>query len=1007
VKTLLKPGQALDSGFEILDIVELKELEAEGIWVRHRSGAEVFHILNDDEENLFAFAFATVPEDSTGVAHILEHSVLCGSEHYPLKDAFLVLAQGSLQTFLNAWTFPDKTVYPASSVNERDYFNLMGVYGDAVFRPLLSKWTFMQEAHRLSFVTNDVTSDMPSGGEEKLSITGVVYNEMKGAYSSLDTYAGDWSVRSVLPDTPYAFDSGGDPEEIPNLSWEGLKEFHRKKYAPANCRIFLAGNIPTEKQLAFLSEHFLASIPGGKPAAPVPKASLWDAPKTFSVPCPAGGDSKSTVFLSWRCTDSLDSAETLALGALAETLLGHDGSPLTRLLIESGLGEDLSPVSGLESELRELLFTVGLRGVDTQNGRDRQIEALILGELERLAREGIKREEIDAAILSMEFANREIRRAGGAPYSLVWMRRSLKSWIHGGRPWDSLLFVPGFSELKRRLAENPRYMESLIRRYLLDNPHRALVSVIPETDFLEKQEAALETSLAKKAASLSGTEREAIKEKAAALERFQSEGDSPEALAKIPHLSRKDLEPVPEKVLREIQDARGAPVLTHELFTNGVTYGDFAFPLDILESEDYPWLPLFSRSVVSLGLPGMDYGEVSSLLARTAGGFYSILQTGSAASGSAVTAALPGGILDLFGREWIIFRLKALDEKFGASLDLTLRLITEADFTDQRRIRDLVLEMKNDVDSSLAPAGHNYSASRSNRFFNRSRYVDELWGGITQLEFTHTVAALTTAEICKTLTRIRDTIASRSGFIGNVTGSAAAINSALGEISGRFTSFGPPKPRNPRCGEMGFTEANPPSAEVLASPSLQVGFAAMSLRGSPYTDPRTGAETVLAHRLSTGALWEDIRMKGGAYGAFASSNGVEQSFAFSTYRDPNPLRSLEAFPAILRKEGETRCDEDSLEKTVIGSFSKEKRPQTGAEKGLVDFFRFLYGIEDCQRERKLRSMVSVTPEEITAAASRIAASAGSSPGIPVILAGTAAAEQAAAKLGAGIRELPV
>jgi Zn-dependent M16 (insulinase) family peptidase len=680
------------------------------------------------------------------------------------------------------------------------------------------------------------------------------------------------------------------------------------------------------------------------------------------------------------------------------------------LLIESGLGEDLSPVSGLESELRETLFTVGLRGVDTEKVRDKQIEALVLGELERLVREGIKGEEIDAAILSMEFANREVRRAGGAPYSLVWMRRSFKSWIHGGCPWDSLLFVPGFSELKRRLAENPKYMESLIRRYLLDNPHRALVSVIPEADFLEKQEAALESSLAKKAAALSDAERRGIKEKAAALDRFQSAGDSPEALARIPHLSRKDLDPVPEKVHRDIRDARGAPVLTHELFTNGVSYGDFAFPLDILESTDYLWLPLFSRSVVSLGLPGMDYGEVSSLLTRTAGGFYAILQTGSAAAGSAATTAVPGGILDLAGRDWIIFRLKALDEKFGPSLDLALRLITEADFTDQRRIRDLVLEMKNDVDSSLAPSGHSYAAARSGRFFSRSRYVDELWSGVSQLEFVHTAAALDTAEICKNLTRIRDAIVSRGGFIGNLTGSAGAIGAAWGEITGRFASFGPPKPRNPRWEETGSTEADRPAAEILSSPSLQVGFAALSLRGSSYAEPCIGAETVLAHRLSTGALWEDIRMKGGAYGAFAGSDGLEQCFSFATYRDPNPLRSLEAFPVILQKEGKSPCDKESLEKAVIGSFAKEKRPRTSAEKGFGDFLRFLYGIEDHRREEKLRSMVEVTPEEITAAAARLAAGASAAeppPGIPVILAGPAIAEQAAAKLGTGIRELPV
>ncbi|WP_010262190.1 insulinase family protein [Treponema primitia] len=1006
----------LQSGFEILETVDLAELEAKGIWARHvKSGAEVFHILNKDTENLFGFAFATAPEDSTGVAHILEHSVLCGSANYPLKDAFLVLAQGSLQTYLNAWTFPDKTVYPASSVNEQDYFNLMAVYGDAVFRPLLSEWTFMQEGHRLSFEENPGEGAGAKPGA-KLSITGVVYNEMKGAYSSLDEYAGRWSVRAVLPDTPYAFDSGGDPEKIPDLTWEGLKEFHRRKYSPANCRIFLAGNIPTEKQLSFLNEKFLSVLPAGNAAPPIPRAKRWTAPQNITIPSPAGGEQKSTVVLSWLCGDTTDMNETIALGALTEILLGHDGSPLTRLLIESGLGEDLAPATGLENESRETLFSAGLRGVDRQNGNgdiSGKIEKLIMDELRRLASDGIPKEEIEAALLSMEFSNREIRRSGG-PYSLVWMRRSLRSWLHGARPWDSLLFVPAFTELKHRLAKDSRYFEKLIETYLLDNPHRALVSVDPEEGFQEKKDAVLAEALAKKEAALSETGRRDILEKAAALETLQSEGESPEALATIPHLSRKDLVPEIEAVPREILDARGIPALTHELFTNGITYLDMAFPLDILEPADYPWFPLFSRCVVSLGLPGMDYGAVSSLLARTTGAFYATLQTGSCLPGFSRTAALPTGILDLRGRDWLCFRLKALDERIPDSLNLVRRIITEADFSDQRRIRDLVLEMKNDTDSSLAPAGHSYAMGRSGRLFSRSHAVEEIWNGISQLETVHKIADTDTAEICRVLIRIRDTLISRGGLLVNITGNAGAIRGAVKGAAEAFSSFGAPRPRNTlTAAETPFFDqlkngADTPRAEVLSSPSLQVGFAAVTLPGSFLNTPRPGIEPVLAHQLSTGALWEEIRMKGGAYGAFAHPDLAEGIFSLSTYRDPGPLRSLEAFPGILEAAARDTPDEEALTKAVIGSFAQETRPRTGAEKGLSDFVRFLYGIEDGHRANKLQSMVSITPEELCAAAKRLAAAAGEQGrGIPTVIAGTAEAEKAAAKLGVEIRKLPV
>jgi Zn-dependent M16 (insulinase) family peptidase len=1020
----------LDSGFEILETIDLTELEAKGIWARHiKSGAEVFHILNDDKENLFGFAFATAPEDSTGAAHILEHSVLCGSENYPLKDAFLVLAQGSLQTFLNAWTFPDKTVYPASSINEQDYFNLMAVYGDAVFRPLLSEMTFMQEGHRLVFSPSENTntefpvpedSERPSRGE--LHITGVVYNEMKGAYSSLDEYAGRWSIRAVLPGTPYAFDSGGDPEKIPELTWEGLRDFHRRKYCPANCRIFLAGNIPTEKQLSFLNEKFFSALPAGEAAPPIPKAKRWTAPQNITIPCPAGAEQKSQVVLSWLCNTgspgAVDPSEVIALSALTEILLGHDGSPLTRLLIESRLGEDLAPVTGLESEFREIVFTAGLRGVDKPGNTEEKIEKLMLGELQRLASGGIPKEEIEAALLSLEFTNREIRRSGG-PYSLVWMRRSLRSWLHGGRPWDSLLFVPLFTELKRRLSEDSRYFEKLIQQYLIDNPHRARITIAPREGFQEQKDAVTAEELAKKEAGLSKEERQAIIEKAAKLEKVQNESDSPEALAAIPHLSRKDLVPQIETIPRELLDLRGIPAMTHELFTNGISYGDFFLPLDILESNDYPWLPLFSRSVVSLGLPGMDYGEVSSLLARTAGAFYAVLQSGSSLRGASASAALPTGTLDLIGRDWINFRLKTLDEKIPESLDLVLRLITEADFSSRRRIRDLILEMKNDMDSSLAPSGHSYAADRSGRLFSRARAVDELWNGITQIEFIHRIAAMDTAEICGTLSRIRDTLVNHGGLLVNVTGNAAAITKMRKGIAERFGDFGAPRPRNIRsAGEAPFfamvkgdnnraVRGEVPPAEVLSSPSLQVGFAAMTLKGSSLKTREAGTEAVLAHRLSTGALWEDIRMKGGAYGAFAQSDGVEETFSLSTYRDPGPLRSIEVFPAILKEAAQAIPDEETLTKAVIGSFSRETRPRTAAEKGHADCLRFLYGIEDRRRKAKLESIVSITDAELAAAAERLAGSAETGPGIPTVIAGPGEAEKAAAKLGVEIRTLPV
>jgi Zn-dependent M16 (insulinase) family peptidase len=918
-------------------------------------------------------------------------------------------------------------------VNKQDYFNLMAVYGDAVFHPLLSEYTFMQEGHRL------ILSE--KGKDEKLSITGVVYNEMKGAYSSLDNYAALWSVKSLFPGTVYSWDSGGDPECIPGLSWEDLRRFHARRYSPANCRIFLAGNIPTEEQLDFINRRFLADLEAGQAAPPIEPVERWDQGRSIRVPCPMGGDGKATVFISWLCGDVTRHGESIALAALTEALLGHDGSPLTRALVESGLGEDICPLSGMDNELRETIFAAGLRGVAPEDAP--KVEALILGELDRIAKEGFPPGELEAALLAMEFSQLEIRRSGG-PFSLAWLRRSLRGWLHGATPWETLLFMPGFRALKEKLAANPRYLESLIKTCLLDNPHRVLVSVEPQAGFREEQERRLEEELSKREAALSAEARRALREKEAALEAHQSREEDPAILASLPHLSRKDLSLELEGAPHTLHEAAGVPLLTHEIFTNGISYANLAIPVDLLDSGDYPWVPFFTGASVSVGLPGMDYAEVSSLLAQTVGGFYGSLKTGSLSPGAETSVALPSGIFDLGGRDWIIYRLKCLDEKFADALALALRLIREADFSDSRRIRDLVLEGKNEAESSLAPGGHHYASCRSARFSSRAAAVGDVWNGLGQIGFARYLAELDTAEIIGRLSRIRDTLAEKGGLIASFTGSAEAMAASRRAAESSFRPFGPPGPRKPypSAGFPALTEQGvltgtgtekgtqgagkttaegtgkttgdtvgkkaveaPP--EVFASPSLQIGFAALTLAAAPMNSRLHGAELALAHQLSTGPLWEQIRMKGGAYGAFAHIDSMEGVFAFSTFRDPEPLRSIDSFGPILKSalsQLKSRPDEEALEKTIVGTYSRETRPRTPAERAASDFIRFLYGLPEDLRRQRLKRLVELRREELITALERLAGQEGKA---PVIIAGPEAAEGAAKKLGVEPKTLPV
>jgi Zn-dependent M16 (insulinase) family peptidase len=709
--------------------------------------------------------------------------------------------------------------------------------------------------------------------------------------------------------------------------------------------------------------------------------------------------------------------------------------------VESGLGEDICPLSGLDNELRERIFAVGLRGAAPEDAP--KVEALILGELGRIAKEGFPPGEIEASLLAMEFSQLEIRRSSG-PFSLAWLRRSLRGWLHGAKPWETLLFMPGFKALKEKLAANPRYLESLIETCLLDNPHRVLVSVEGQAGFREEQERRLEEELSRKKAALSTEARRALREKEAALEAHQSREEDPAILASLPHLSRKDLSLELEGAPHTLHEAAGVPFLTHEIFTNGISYADLAIPVDLLDSEDYPWLPFFAGAISSVGLPGMDYAEVSSLLARTVGGFYNSLKTGSLSPGAESSVALPSGIFDLRGRDWIIYRLKCLDEKFADALALVLRLIREADFSDSRRIRDLVLEEKNEAEASLAPGGHHYASCRSARFSSRASAVEDVWNGLGQIGFARYLAELDTAEIIGRLSRIRDTLAEKGGLIASFTGSAGAMAASRRAAESSFRPFGPPGPRKP-CPSAGFpalteqgaltgtgtekgmqgagktaaegmgkttVEAGGKKAveappEVFASPSLQIGFAALTLAAVPMNSRLHGAELALTHQLSTGPLWDQIRMKGGAYGAFAYIDSIEGVFAFSTFRDPDPLRSIDSFGPILKSalsQLKSRPDEEALEKTIVGTYSRETRPRTPAERAGSDFIRFLYGLPEELRRQRLKRLVELRREELITALERLTGQEGKA---PVIIAGPETAEKAAKKLGVEPKTLPV
>ncbi len=964
IKAPVPPVGSVLSGFEVLSHQELPEYRSIGVSLRHRvTGMEAYHVVCDDPENVFAFAFLTPPKDSTGVAHILEHTVLCGSKHYPLKDPFLVLMKGSMSTFLNALTYPDKTVYPAASPNKKDLFNIMRVYGDAVFFPLLSKEMFAQEGHRLEF-----------DDDGKLIRTGIVFNEMKGNYSNHDSIAGEWSLRSVLPETTYGYDSGGDPKEIPNLTYEDFVDFHRNYYHPSNCRLFLYGDTPTAEYCDLVESEFLRHFDGALKPASVTVQAPWSAPRRLTKTAPVAAEEpaerQTSVTLNWLLGEVTDPLHTLTAEAINEILVGHSGSPLYQAVSESDIGDDLSSPTGLETEVRQLIFSAGIRGTEAE--RVFEVEALIIDVLTEQVREGLDPTLVQGALNKIEFRNREIR--GGGPYGLRMMRRLLRGWVHGTEPERSLRFRDTFDQLKARMDAHPRYLEAFIEHHLIDNPHRSTLIVVPDPEQEHREILEEEAALRSLAEALAPEAHEEIRKSQTQLRAVQEEPDPPEIVAALPFLTRGDL---PREV--DVIDYRtdtlesGEEVMFHDFFTNGVVYVDLAIDLAGIDPELLLWMPLFSGFLSELGVRGLDYSELHRLLALHTGGLSFNLN----ADGD------PGGSGKV-GR-YLTVRMKLLSDSLKPGFDLLRRILFEPSLDNSRRMVELFREAVNDARSSIVPGGTSYAALRTAAALAPSAALDEKWKGITQLEHISQLSKRDDAveELQKAMSEIHREILDASRWSASITAegkdhrSAAA---ALGVLtaglrrsapgaSTRGAGIAPGPGIMPGTTDLPLVSRGPLDAfEIPAA----VNFTALTVKGHGYGDPDYATQRILGHVLRTGRLWEAIRMRGGAYGAYAMTRGFEGLFTLASYRDPNVAATLAAFREALELAAKDRLDDRSLELAVVSTVGRDSRPMAPGEKGYTSFRRRLLGVTDGMRQAQRDRLLGLGAGDVADVARRLA-----------------------------------
>lgn len=876
------------SGFTLVYSTIVPEIASQVDLIRHdATGARILSVRNADPNKVFGITFRTPPTDSTGVAHILEHSVLCGSRKYPVKEPFVELLKGSLQTFLNAMTYPDKTCYPVASQNLKDFYNLMDVYLDAVFFPRLCPEVLEQEGWHLDLST--------PGGE--LTIKGVVYNEMKGAYSSPESFIMERAQHSIFPDTLYAFDSGGDPAVIPNLTFEAFVDFHRRYYHPANSWIFFSGDDDPKARLERLAPYLDAFAPLEIDSR-IPLQPLRPGVVCHVFPFEADGSGRGMVLRSWLIPDALGFSSVaemrLALRILDHALLGMDASPLRRALVESGLGEDVLGC-GMELELAQPYFSVGLKGV-VQERLDAVVE-LVESTLQRLAREGFPPEVVEAAVHSVEFDLRE-RNTGSYPQGLVTMLRALTSWLYDRDPLENVAFEAPLARLKGRLAAGEAVFTSLVERALVANDHGSDVRLVPQQGHAAQLAAEERERIVRLRAVCPLSDAE-LAARTQALRQRQETPDDPQDLARIPRLALADVERAVRDVPTRMVLAAGRPALLHELATSGVLYLDMALDAGSLPWDVVPYLPLWARLATEAGTSRQDYATFATRIHRHTGG----------------VVVRPSVLLHEDGHAVLVLtvRAKALAVGVSEMLDIVTEALLDARLDDRERCRQILLEEKAALEHALVPAGHRFVATRLRSFYHPAEALQEHLGGIAYLNFVRRlVPRLDTdwEEVRAALLRIRHLVVRRGGIALNLTADGdllARLESDVLRLPERFAAgkSSPaqwPAPQGPR------SEAFLLPAQVNhVGKIIPVGQSGYRFHGSGLVGCKL---------LRTGWLWERVRVMGGAYGAFCSLGRKNGLLHFGSYRDPNIVSTLQTFDAAaaaLRK-----ADAVSLEQAAIG-----------------------------------------------------------------------------------------
>lgn len=921
--------------YELVLKEEISDIHSEGYLLKHKkSGARVMVLKNEDDNKVFNIAFRTPPADSTGVAHILEHSVLCGSKNFPLKDPFVELVKGSLNTFLNAMTYPDKTMYPVASCNEQDFKNLMHVYLDAVFFPNIyeKEEIFRQEGWHYELENTDAP----------LTLNGVVYNEMKGAFSSPEDVLEREIFNSLFPDTPYGVESGGDPQCIPDLKYSEFLSFHSRYYHPANSYIYLYGNMDMEERLNWMDEEYLSKYDE------IPVDSQIGRQKAFSevrnvemeYSVTESEPEENNSYLSYNIVvgDSLDIERSVAFEILDYTLLSAPGAPLKKVLLEEGIGKDI--MGSYEDGIYQPFFSVIAKNANPAD-RDRFL-SLIRSTLEDIVKNGVDKKAIEAGINYIEFRFREADYSS-FPKGLMYGIDVFDTWLYDDtKPFERLKCLDIFEELKKKADTG--YFEELIEKYLLSNTHASVVVVNPKRGLAAEKEKVL----AEYKASLNQEQLDKLVADTKHLKEYQDAEETEEALKTIPLLRREDISRESAKIYNTEKYVDDTLVLHHKIDTNGIGYLELLFDMKHVPEELVPYMGILKSVLGYVDTEHYDYGDLFNEINARSGGIMFGISVFTDSGDNQKFTPMAG------------IKAKALYKDIPFVFEMIKEILKTSKLDDEKRLYEIIAKMKSRLQMSLVSSGHTTAAMRALSYFSAGSYFQEKISGVDFYQLLNDIEE-------NFEQRKADVIAKLKELVGYIFRAENLMVSYTSEEKGYeglekeieefkevlYTGAKQTAVFHSSCvvKNEGFKTAGQVQHVAAAGNFKEAGFV------------YTGALRILKVMLSYEYLWMNIRVKGGAYGCMSSFKRNGDGFLVS-YRDPNLEKTLEIF----RKTGDFirsfHADEREMTKYIIGTISELDIPMTPSAKGNMSLNAWFSKVteEDLQRERQ--EILNAQPEDI-------------------------------------------